>query len=80
MLIALIAPTRSGELVSEPASTKQIAAALFVSKAAVNNTSLISTTSSTSSILIAADPVSNEALKRGAIKLSDLRAPSPSDS
>jgi DNA-binding CsgD family transcriptional regulator len=76
VLIALIAPTRTGELVSEPASTREIAAALFVSEAAVKQH--LAHLYDKFEIF---EPerrrarLANEALRRGAIRLSDLRPP-----
>lgn len=79
VLIALIAPTRSGDLVSEPASTREIASALFVSEAAVKQH--LAHLFDKFEIF---EPdrrrarLANEALKRGAIKLRDLQPPAAS--
>jgi DNA-binding CsgD family transcriptional regulator len=78
VLRALFLPARSGELFSEPSSTREMAEALCVSEAAVKQ-----------HLVHLYDKfgidegerrrgrLANEALRRGAIRLSELRSPRP---
>jgi hypothetical protein len=78
VLVALFPPTPSGEFFTEPASTREIAAALFVSEAAVKQHLLrlydkfgIHGEGERRRVRLA-----NEALRRRAITLADIRRPS----
>ena len=76
VLIALFGPARSGELFTEPASTREMAAALFVSEAAVKQhlghlyEKFGIHDGDRRRVRLA-----NEALRRGAVHLADLRKP-----
>jgi DNA-binding CsgD family transcriptional regulator len=76
VLIALVAPTRKGDLVSEPASTRDIAGALFVSEAAVKQhlAHLYDKFA-----IFEGDRrrvrLANEALRRGAVTVADFLPP-----
>jgi hypothetical protein len=74
VLVALCAPVFSGELFTEPASIKEIAAALVVSEAAVKQHMLnlydkFGLHTGNRRVLLA-----NEAIRRGVVTLADLRA------
>jgi hypothetical protein len=74
VLVALCAPVFSGELFTEPASIREIAAALVVSEAAVKQHMLnlydkFGLHSGNRRVLLA-----NEAIRRGVVTLADLRA------
>ncbi len=79
VLVALFGPARSGELFTEPASTREMAEALFVSEAAVKQhlAHLYDKFG-----IYEGDRrrvrLANEALRRGAVHLADLRQP-PAD-
>jgi DNA-binding CsgD family transcriptional regulator len=74
VLLALFGPARTGEMFTEPASTREMAAALFVSEAAVKQhlANLYDKFG-----IYDGDRrrvrLANEALRRGAVRLADLR-------
>jgi len=77
VLLALFRPARSGEVFTEPASTREIAEVLFVSEAAVKQHLLrlydkfsIHGEGERRRVRLA-----NEALRRGAVSLSEVRGP-----
>ena len=80
MLVALVGPARTGDVLRDPASTREMAASLFVSEAAVKQHlgRLFDKFQ-----IVDGDRrrvrLANEALRRGAVGLADLRlAPSQS--
>jgi hypothetical protein len=75
VLQALFSPARSGDMFTEPASTREMAETLFVSEAAIKQHLAHLYTK----FDIAEGPgrrvrLANEALRRGAVRLGDLRA------
>jgi pSer/pThr/pTyr-binding forkhead associated (FHA) protein len=76
VLVALCRPVLSGDLFTEPASTREVAAALFVSEAAVkqhllrlyDKFGLVSDGERRRARL------ANEAVRRGAVSIADLRS------
>ena len=81
VLVALCGPVFSGDLFTEPASSKAIAAALFVSEAAVKQHLLnlydkfgLHDGGERRRVRLA-----NDAIRRGAVSLADLRADSGGD-